>query len=93
MWWELQRDSLLRRSSLFCERVSVWAMLLAIPPPQVKQPDSLLPQSLFVSERVSVWAMLLVTPPRQVKQLSRRLTLSLQTFCACDVFLLVIPPG
>ena len=31
--------------------------------------------------------MLLATPPRQVKQLSEPVTLSLQTFCACDVFL------
>jgi hypothetical protein len=42
---------------------------------------------LLFCERVSVWAMLLATPPLQAKQLSQPVTLSLQTFCACDVFL------
>jgi hypothetical protein len=31
--------------------------------------------------------MLPATPPSQAKQLSQPVTLSLQTFCACDVFL------
>jgi hypothetical protein len=51
------------------------------------QLDSLLPRSLLFCERVSVWAMLLATLPSQAKQLSQPVTLSLQTFCACDVFL------
>jgi hypothetical protein len=33
----LQLDSLLPRPLVFCERVSVWAMLLATPPLQAKQ--------------------------------------------------------
>jgi len=31
--------------------------------------------------------MLLATPPLQAKQRSQPVTLSLQTFCECDVFL------
>jgi hypothetical protein len=42
---------------------------------------------LLFCERVSGWAMLLATPPLQAKQPSQLVTLSLQTFCACDVFL------
>ena len=53
------------------------------------QADSLLPQSLRSCEDVSVWAMLLATPPLQAKQLSQPVTLSLQPFCAGDVFLQV----
>ena len=37
MGWDLQLDSLLPQSLLFCERVSVWATLLATPPLQAKQ--------------------------------------------------------
>jgi hypothetical protein len=59
------------------------------------QLDSLLPRSLPFSERVSVWEMLLATPPLQAKQQSQPVTLSLQTFCACDVFsrAKAIPPA
>jgi hypothetical protein len=51
------------------------------------QLDSLLPRSLLFYERVSVWAMLLAILPLQAKQRSQSVTLSLQTFCACEVFL------
>jgi hypothetical protein len=50
------------------------------------QADSLLPQSVLFCEGGSLWAMLLATRPGQAKQLSQPVTLSLQSFCAGDVF-------
>jgi hypothetical protein len=53
------------------------------------QADSLLPPSLLFGEGVSLRAMLLATRPLQAKQLSQPVALSLQPFCAGDVFLQV----
>jgi hypothetical protein len=52
------------------------------------QADSLLPQSLLFGEGVSLRAMLLAARPLQAK-LSQPVVLSLQPFCAGDVFLQV----
>ena len=69
MRWDLQLDSRLPRPLLFCERVSVWAMLLATPPWSTRvlfQPLRLLIQSSCASDVFSrEW------PIRRVKAIER----------------------